>query len=257
MTDKWQRSFSWSKISGYNRCARQFKFKYIDEIEEDSSEAMHDGTSMHEYMEQYYDAHENPEDGPSQEVAVDLGKEMFEPQEQAKYREWIKQFHAWNKHLFDVWGAEHWTPVDTELWVEVETPEGFDRMEPGLTHHGYIDRLQWNPNRGSYGVIDYKSKAKDGSNIKGQTAYYSEVLLEIADILDEPVEWAGCYGYKTGKFKMWDLHWKSVRATKRKVNALRELDSGWEPDYGYHCEFCPYMEECSELDAQQEGLLEL
>lgn len=261
MTDgeSWDRSFSWSKLNTYNTCPRQFKFKYIDELDEGvESEARSDGSNFHEYMEKYYQE-ADPDDGPTKRVAINVAKDLFSKELQAKYRPWIKRWHAYNEHLHETWGSKHWVPTDTELWVEVEVPDSCDieGLVSGEVHHGYIDRLQWHPEKKSYGVIDYKSKAKNGSRIKGQTAYYSEVLLEIEEILDEPVEWAGCYGYKTGKFRTWDIHWRSTRATKRKIADLRNVEDGFEPEYGYHCEWCPYMEECTELDAKQEGLLSL
>lgn len=257
-SEGWDRSYSWSKVNGYETCPRQFKFRYVDELEEDDHEGRQDGKNFHNFMDEYYRVLGSPEKGPDVDTAVTLAKELWSPELQAKYRPWLKKWHAWNEHLYETWGPEHWTPVFQEKWVEVEIPEDcdIDGLQPGEIHHGFVDRIQWNPERESYGVIDYKPKVKTGSRIKGQTAYYGEILLEIADILDQPVEWAGCYGYRTGKFKMWDIHWRSTRATKRKIHQLRTLEDGWEPDFGYHCDWCPFVEECSMLDAQQEGLLD-
>lgn len=258
-TDSWDRSFSWSKMSLYNTCPRQFKYKYVDELEEDEPESMarRDGINFHEYMEQYYEELENPEDGPTEEHAVQVAMDMFEPQNQARYRQALQDWHAWNQHLYETWGKEHWTPTYTEKWIEAVTQDSteIDALTPDETHHGYVDRIQWNPNRESYGIIDYKSKAKDGSSIKGQIAYYGEILLELEEILDAPVDWGGCYGYKTGSFKMWDIHWASTKATKKKIVSLRELKEGYEPNFGYHCDWCPYKEECSIQEAENEGLL--
>lgn len=257
--DEWDRSYSWSKVSGYNTCPRQFKYKYVDELEEDEeSEAMTDGINFHEYMEEYYQVLGRPEKGPSVDTAVTLAKEMWSPELQAKYRPWVKKWHKWNEHLYETWGPEHWTPVLTEEWVEVEIDEGsnIDGLKPGEVHHGYVDRIQWDPDSQTYGVIDYKSKAKTGSRIKGQTAYYGDILLEISDLLDAPVHWAGCYGYKTGRYKQWEIHWRSTRATKKKIGQVRELTDDFEPNYGHHCDWCPYMEECTLEDEENLGLLD-
>lgn len=249
--DSWDRSFSWSKMRTYDSCPRRFKYQYIDELDEiEDVEDRDDGINFHEYMAEYYRVMgmEN-EDPPAVDTSVTLAKEMFSPELQAKYRPWIEQWHYWNEQLYEKWGPKHWTPVFVEEWVEVEWQ--------GDTHHGYIDRIQWHPGRETYGVIDYKPNAKDGSNIKGQTAYYAEILLEVSDMLDEPVDWAGCYGYTTGNFKMWDIHWRSTKASKRKIAALKQLDEGFEPNFGYHCDWCDYQEECTMEEAEKEGLLEI
>ncbi|MFB6236970.1 MAG: RecB family exonuclease [Halopenitus sp.] len=239
--DEWDRSVSYSKWSTYNRCGRQFKFSYVDEIEAEADQGREDGIDFHEYMERYYDY---VGDVPDAEKAVELAQEMFDPGKQARYRGWIEQWHEWNQWLYQKFGEDHWKPLLTEQWVEVEID--------GLTHHGYIDAIRWNPEREEYGVVDYKPEAKDNSRLKGQTAYYAKFLIENdPDLLDEDVEWAGTYGYKDGKYKTWDIHWRSTRATKRKVEDLVELDHGYEPEFGYHCEFCDYMEECVQAENQE------
>lgn len=248
LPNRWTRSVSWSKASGYNRCPRQFKYKYIEERDPDQEEPdeRRAGTDIHEYFEEYYELHETF-DAPQVGIAVDLAKEMFSPERQAEYRPWIEDFHAWNEELHDRWG-EYWKPVYTEKWVEVEIA--------GSTHHGYIDRIQWNPVDESYGVIDYKPNAKDSSHYKGQIAYYSEFLLEVSDLLDEEVGWGGVYGYKDGKLNRWDIHWASKKATKRKIDELLDLEDGFEPEFGYHCSWCDYMEQCAlEEEEKGQGLL--
>lgn len=256
MTDSWDRSYSWSKMNTYKTCPRQFKYKYIDELEETiPSEARSDGINFHEYMERYYSTMSTPEEGPKVDHAVTIAQDMFEPHMQAKYRPWIEMWHDWNTKLYSVYGEDHWTPVFMELWVEVSPEEPKLGLMPGEVHHGYVDRVQWDPVRESYGIIDYKGSGKDNSRVKGQTAYYGDILLEISDHLDAPADWAGVYGYKDGNFKRWQIHGASTNATKRKINNLRELKEGFEPKFGYHCEWCPYQEECSLEEAENEGLL--
>lgn len=256
LPDSWDRSYSWSKMSTYQTCPRQFRFKYIDELEEEGeSEIRDDGINFHEYMEQYYTRLENPEEGPTEDHAVSVAQEMFNQAFQAKYRDWIIDWHEWNLEAFKAWGKEHWTPHEVEAWVEVETDGSLDAMKPGETHHGYIDRIQWSPKREAFGIVDYKRTTKTNSSIKGQTAYYGEILLKLSDMLDAPVTWAGCYGYTEGTFKTWDIHWASTKATKRKINALRTFEDGFEPEFGMHCDWCPYVEECTEEEAENEGLL--
>lgn len=233
MGETWERSVSWSKMSTYNRCPRQFKFKYIDDFEEDDDQGRQDGIDFHEYMDEYYDL---STDGPSESTAVTLAQELFTEDQQARYRPWIEQWHQWNEWLFEKWGEEHWKPISTEEWVEVEID--------GYTHHGYVDAIHWDPDEETYGVIDYKPNAKDSSHYKGQIAYYGEFLLAVSDLLDDDVEWGGVYGYKGGKFKRWDIHWASRKATKRKIDALVDLDEGYDADFGYHCQWCPFVEEC-------------
>lgn len=242
MSDEWTRSISWSKMSTYDTCARQFKFDYVeDEAEEEHDQFREDGINIHEYFDQFYD--EQP-DEPDEQAATDLAQEMFDEAEQARYRPWIEQFFEWNQWLFKKRGPKHWKPVYTEKWVEVEIE--------GKTHHGYIDAIHWDPERGTYGVVDYKPNAKDNSRYKGQVAYYGDFLLEVSDLLDAEVEWGGIYGYKGGKFKTWDIHWASSKATKRKIDALVNLENGYDPDFGFPCQYCDYMEECM-VEEQNEG----
>jgi len=242
--NEWNEAVSWSKASTYEMCPRQFQLQYVKEVEEEESQAMEDGINFHGYMDEYYS---RVGDEPTDRVAVDLAKEIFDEAHQAKYYQWIRNWHAWNKHLYDVWGEEHWKPVFTEKRVEVEIDDNM--------HHGYIDRIQWDPKRQEYGVIDYKPNAKDNSRYKGQVAYYGEILLAAADILDETPTWGGIYGYKGGKFKRWDIHWASTKASNRKVDALVNLSEGFEPDFGMHCDWCGYMDECNKMQAESMGLL--
>lgn len=248
--DQWTRSFSWSKMSTYNRCPRQFRYQYIEDIEEDiSDERRDDGIDFHDYAEEYYSQLSNPVEGPTVDHAVGLAQDMFPEMKQAKYRPFIENWHQWNLHIYKVWGDEHWTPVMTEKWVEVEID--------GETHHGYIDRIQWNPNKEEYMVIDYKPKARDGSRIKGQTAYYGSFLLNNTDLLDKDVNMAGTFGYRDGGFKQWDIHWASEKATKRKIDALKEYQDGFSPNFDMHCDWCSYQETCTMKEAEDDGLLNL
>lgn len=245
MSEQWDGTVSWSKMITYDYCARQFKLQYVDEeAEGEESTAMRHGIDFHEYMDRYYDV---IGDKPDDEVAVELAFEMFDPDQRAMYNQWLRNWHAWQEHLYDVWGPEHWKPLFTEKRIEVEIE--------GAEHHGYIDRIQWDPKREEYGVIDYKPNASEKSNYKGQIAYYGDILLEAADILDETPQWGGIYGYKGGSFKRWDIHWASTRASNKKIKRLRSLDSGFEPDFGMHCDYCGYQEECMKIEEEQMGLL--
>lgn len=222
-------------------------FKYVKELEDRPGEAARDGINFHNYMEEYYDV---VGDEPTPSDAVTLAKELFDEYEQTKYKEWIRKWHDWNVWLYEEWGPDDWKPVATEQWIEVEIEDGLPTKYwdaehwEGDVHHGYIDAIWWDPEKEQYGVVDYKSKAKTGSNIKGQTAYYAEVLLALDDLLDETPQWAGCYGYKTGTFKRWDIHWKSIKASAKKIERLKSMSKDYDPNYGYHCDWCPYKEEC-------------
>lgn len=261
MTDNWDRSFSWSKINTYNTCPRQFKFKYVDELEEDEDlddMGRTDGINFHEYMEKYYN---NVRNEPTVDVAVGLAQDMFEPQFQARYRPWIEQWHDFNVRIYERLGEEYWKPVYTEKWIENELEGDLDTKYidtphwEGDVHHGYIDAIWWDPEEDGYGVVDYKPNAKEHSRIKGQTTYYAKVLVEVEELLDEPVEWAGTYGYKDGRFKKWNVAWQSIKALRKKVDRLKTLDNGFEPNFGFHCDWCPYMEECMMEEQKDDSLL--
>lgn len=243
--NEWKNPISWSKMITYQYCPRQFRLQYVDDdAEEDEGEAQRDGIDFHEYMDRYYDEiGEEPDD----RVAVDLAFEMFDPEQRAKFNQWLRNWHAWQEHLYDVWGKEHWKPLLTEERVEVEID--------GAMHHAYIDRIQWDPKREEYGIIDYKPNASEKSNYKGQIAYYGDILLAATDLLDETPQWGGIYGYKDGKFKRWSIHGASTNASKRKIAELRALDDGFEPDFGMHCDYCGYQDECMRLEEEEMGLL--
>lgn len=244
---KWDDPVSWSKATTYDFCPRQFKFQYVDEIEEEEDVlARDDGINFHEYMDQYYD---DPPEEPTERHAVDLAKGMFDGDQQARYHQWIRNWHDWNVHLYETWGPEYWVPDYTEARIE--------EVIDGVEHHAYVDRIQWDPDSGEWGVIDYKPQAKSSSRYKGQVAYYGDILLEVADLLDETPTWGGIYGYKQGIFKRWDIHWASTRASKKKIDRLVDLENGYEPDFGMHCDYCDYMDECMQLEAENEGLLGL
>lgn len=252
---EWDRSISWSKVTTYDSCPRRFKYKYVDKIEEEEeSVARDDGIKFHDFMEKYYS---RVGDSPDVEKTVELAKELFDERDQARYRPWIEQWHDFNTWLHKEWG-EYWKPVYTEKWIEVvpdgDLPSKYIDVEhwAGTTHHGYIDAIWWDPKKDGYGVIDYKPSAKPNSRLKGQTAYYAEVLLQLEDLLDEGIEWAGSYGYKQGNFNQWDIHWASIKAVRRKVDSLLTLENGYKPNYGHHCDWCDYQEECI-IEGEPEG----
>lgn len=233
----WDGRISWSKASTYDRCPRQFYFKYVaDDVEPDEgvdTTVRDQGIEFHDYMDKYYEVCPTE---PNKDSAITLAKEMFDEERQAKYREWIRMWHQFNEWLYEKWGEEHWRPIETEYYVDEEIE--------GHEHGGYIDAIHWDPIREEYGVIDYKPTARDNSRIKGQTAYYGEILLEADGLLDMDVEWAGCYGYTDGRYQTWDIHWASTRASRRKIKRLIELDNGYEPNFGPHCDWCDYYASC-------------
>ena len=241
---EWDRSISWTKLNTYDTCGRQFKYKYVDELEpdyDDDDTLRMDGINFHEYMELYYKV---ARDEPTEELAVDIAQEQFTEEQQYRYRPWIEYWHNYNVDLYDRFGEEHWKPVFLEEWVEVDISDH--------VHHGYLDAIRWDPEREEYGVVDYKRTAKRNSRLHGQLAYYADFLLERADLLDEEANWVGVYGYTTGEYKTWDVHWASRKATKKKIDSLVALESGYEANFGFHCKWCDFQEECW-LDENEES----
>jgi len=242
---------SWSKAKTLNRCKRQFKYSYLTDVEEDaeerSEELMRTGKDFHEFMEAYYVRLNEP----SLKRAKRLCNEMFPERD---YEANVENFHYWNIKLRDRFG-EHWRPVLTEEKLEVPDTQTRDvvdtekvKTDPveGITHVGIIDRVQYDPETETYGIIDYKTKAKTGSNIKGQVAYYA-FLCEADGLLDMVPQWGGSFGYETGEFERWKIHWQSEKAVARKIGALKQqiTERGdYPPDFDFHCSYCGFREQC-------------
>lgn len=246
---------SWSKAKTLNRCERQFKYNYLTDLEQETNELMQEGTDFHEYMDIYYDNI----DEPNLEEALILMQNMFPEKD---YSPFVENFHHWNVKLRERWG-EFWKPVLREKKLEVPEEnisdiEVRDKVltEPmeGVVHVGIIDRIQYDPESESYGIIDYKRSVKEGSNIKGQVAYYS-FLCEAVDLLDMVPEWGGCFGYDTGNFSRWKIHWQSEKAVARKILELKQKDSksNYASNFGFHCKWCGFESECFE---EEHGLNE-
>lgn len=69
--------YSFSKLSTYEKCPKHFKFKYIDNLEEDEKECLKKGSEIHSILENFTDYKHNNRI-VEEFISSDLGKKYLE-----------------------------------------------------------------------------------------------------------------------------------------------------------------------------------
>lgn len=226
--------YSFSKLSCYESCPRQYYWKYVKKIPDKPTDAMKFGKQFHEFAELF---HRNMRlDSVKRISDLDVLKNGIK--EMDKFVEYEKKRL---RALRDVKRKELFKPVLIEGKLIGEIA--------GSEFIGYVDRVD-ELCSGEYCVVDYKTTKpwnKMGkTKLKRQLAIYTELLEQQHGIEATHV---GAYFYKTGGDCFKKQHVQTVKAMERwvssVVNNIETEENYWPRKID--CNQCSYKEICWKL----------
>lgn len=225
-----------SKINSYLKCPREFKYRYIDEIEDKPNEYMALGSDVHEIAEKYAEKYgDNPQEDPRYFLDL-IAREL--------------EIDDVDVHLDSL--ADFFKLALIEKDLKVFSQEEYLVDE---THNfsGITDLILENEN-GDLFVIDYKTGSSSSfSKCRLELGYY-KMLVESA--YDRNVIGAGIFFTKDNKLRV--LYFED-EDNKRKYMCSDELEEGLDTLYEvrkkvnegkfpkneqYLCRFCTYEDIC-------------
>lgn len=227
-----------SRINSYLKCPREFKYRYIDEIEAQPNEYMAFGSDVHLIAENYMKIYgDNPQENPRYFLDLIARDLKLNPDE-------------YNIHLDSL--ASFFTRAFIENEYTLFSQEEYLTDE---THNfnGITDIILENPS-GDLIVIDYKTGSSSSfSKCRLELGYY-KMLVE--SNYDKNVIAAGIFFTKDNKLRL--LYFEDEE-NKRKYMCNKELDEGLDTLYKvrkninqgkfpkneqFLCRYCTYSDIC-------------
>lgn len=162
---------SFSRIDQHRRCARKFRYQYVDRIPSRPAPPLSFGSAIHEALELFYDR-KLPQE-PTEDELVGF---LYDTWDSSGFAEVTREEQKrWYTHGQDVLRRYHRRvaggyrlPVDTEVWFELPFPDA--------VVVGSIDRVDADED-GNLRVVDYKTnkRVKDRAKVAGslQLALYA------------------------------------------------------------------------------------
>ena len=225
-----------SKINCYLKCPREFKYRYVDEIETPPNEYMSLGSDVHLIAEKYVEKYaNNPQEDPKYFLEL-IAKEL--------------EINDVDIHLDSL--SDFFKEVFIEKDYKLFSQEEYLTDE---THNftGITDLILENPD-GELVVIDYKTGSSSSfSKCRLELGYY-KMLVE--NNYDKDVIAAGIFFTKDNKIRL--LRFED-EDNKRKYMCQKELEEGLDTLYNvrnninngkfpkneqYICRFCTYENIC-------------
>ncbi len=227
-----------SKINCYLKCPREFKYRYIDEIEVEPNEYMELGTNVHLIAEIYAKIYgDNPQENPRYYLDLIARQEKINIDEIDTHLDSLASFF---KRAF--------IENDYKLFSQEEYLTDEKHNFSGIT-----DIILETPN-GDLIVIDYKTGSSSSfSKCRLELGYY-KMLVE--SNYNKNVISAGIFFTKDNKLRL--LHFKD-NENKRIYMCNRELDEGLDTLYEvrknineakfpkeeqFLCRYCTYSSIC-------------
>jgi CRISPR/Cas system-associated exonuclease Cas4 (RecB family) len=227
-----------SKINSYLKCPREFKYRYIDEIEVEPNEYMELGTNVHLIAEIYAKIYgENPQENPRYYLDLIARQEKINIEEIDIHLDSLASFF---KRTF--------IENDYKLFSQEEYLTDEKHNFSGIT-----DIILETPN-GDLIVIDYKTGSSSSfSKCRLELGYY-KMLVE--SNYDKNVISAGIFFTKDNKLRL--LHFKD-NENKRIYICNQELNEGLDTLYEvrknineskfpkeeqFLCRYCTYSSIC-------------
>ena len=227
-----------SKINSYLKCPREFKYRYIDEIEVEPNEYMELGTNVHLIAETYAKIYgNNPQENPRYYLDLIARQEKIDIDEIDIHLDSLASF--FNRAFIE---------NDYKLFSQEEYLTDEKHNFSGIT-----DIILEIPN-GDLIVIDYKTGSSSSfSKCRLELGYY-KMLVE--SNYDKNVVSAGIFFTKDNKLRL--LHFKD-NDNKRIYMCNQELDEGLDTLYEvrknineskfpkeeqFLCRYCTYSSIC-------------
>ena len=227
-----------SKINCYLKCPREFKYRYIDEIEVEPNEYMELGTKVHLIAEIYAKIYgDNPQENPRYYLDLIAMQEKINIDEIDIHLDSLASFfkRAFIENDYKLFSQEEYLTDETHNFS------------------GITDIILETPN-GDLIVIDYKTGSSSSfSKCRLELGYY-KMLVE--NNYNKNVISAGIFFTKDNKLRL--LHFKD-NENKRIYMCNRELDEGLDTLYEvrknineskfpkeeqFLCRYCTYSSIC-------------
>ncbi len=227
-----------SKINSYLKCPREFKYRYIDEIEVEPNEYMELGTNVHLIAETYAKIYgNNPQENPRYYLDLIARQEKIDIDEIDIHLDSLASF--FNRAFIE---------NDYKLFSQEEYLTDEKHNFSGIT-----DIILETPN-GDLIVIDYKTGSSSSfSKCRLELGYY-KMLVE--SNYDKNVVSGGIFFTKDNKLRL--IHFKD-NDNKRIYMCNQELDEGLDTLYEvrknineskfpkeeqFLCRYCTYSSIC-------------
>lgn len=227
-----------SKINAYRKCPREFKYRYVDEIETPPNEYMSLGTDVHLIAENYVKIYgNNPQEDPRYYLDLIARKENMNIEEINVHLDSLASFFklAFIEKDYKLFSQEEYMIDETHNFS------------------GITDIILENPD-GNLIVIDYKTGSSSSfSKCRLELGYY-KMLVE--SNYDKNVICAGIFFTKENKLRV--LYFED-NDNKRKYICDKELEEGLDTLYNvrkkvnkgyfpkkeqYLCRYCTYSNKC-------------
>lgn len=227
-----------SRINSYLKCPREFKYRYIDEIEVQPNKYMAFGSDVHLIAEKYIKIYgDNPQENPRYFLDLIARDLKLNPDEYNVHLDSLASFfiRAFIENDYTLFSQEEYLTDETHNF------------------NGITDIILENPD-GDLIVIDYKTGSSSSfSKCRLELGYY-KMLVE--SNYNKKVIAAGIFFTKYNKLRL--LYFEDEE-NKRKYICNRELDEGLDTLYEvrkninqqkfpkneqYLCRYCTYLDIC-------------
>ena len=227
-----------SKVNTYIKCPREFKYRYIDEIETPPNEYMALGSDVHLIAEKYAEIYgDNPQENPRYFLDLIARQLKINAADIDVHLDSLSDFFklALIENDFEIFSQEEFLTDETHNFT------------------GITDLILENSD-GELIIIDYKTGSSSSfSKCRRELGYY-KMLVE--SVYDKDVIGAGIFFTKDNKLRV--LYFEDEE-NKRKYMHSRELEEGIDTLYEvrkninecrfpkneqYVCRFCTYEEIC-------------
>lgn len=256
-----------SRAADFKQCPLLFRFRAVDRLDEEPSDAALRGTVVHAALQRVFDL--APADRTAFAASALLGAELDRLVEEDPRlatliaepgrEEWIERAAALVRTWFTLEDPAALDPLGRELKVEC-------LLEGGLTLRGIVDRLDPLPG-GQLKVVDYKTGRAPSELFEAkamfQMKFYALVLLRSGGVAPQEVQLTYL---SSGEVIRMALDPDQLMRFERQLLALwaaieRAARTGdWRANPGRLCEWCDHRQRCpawgNVAPAVPEGALE-
>lgn len=246
-----------SRTADFKNCPLLYRYRTIDRLPEEPSEAALRGTLVHQVLETLFDlpaAERTPENAAAllpaawsavlaerPEASELLGAEATPEAERA----WFASCQSVLGRYFDLEDPRRLEPAERETYVET-------LLDSGLLLRGVVDRLDIAAD-GAIRVVDYKTGRSPGEKYEAtalfQMRFYALVLWRTRGVVPAMLRLLYLGNTEALSYQPDEA---DLRATERQVEAVwaavstAEASGDWQPQKGPGCTWCSYRAHCPE-----------
>lgn len=245
--------FSYSQLSTYEACPRQYKYSYILRIPQPASAALSFGNTVHNSLRTFYEKHnaargglEGQIDFPTKKSLVELYESFWES-DGYESKEHEKRRFDFGKRSMERYFEHMYTKDDNPIELE----KSFKYAIDDFSVIGKIDRIDLIENRDSVKhveIIDYKSgkaKSQKDANSNWQLVFYALVAEKLWGFVVEKASYIYVEHGKKVEVSVTTRRKSNVIGKVRKiVEKIREGD--FSVPRSHNCMYCSYNDICDD-----------